>query len=111
MVSKGSCLTESVFDFVRAEEVTGVESSADHKINIYPNPVATQLSIELSATLDDVTAIYVRNAVGQPVGQFKLTATQQQVTGVFDMTPLAAGLYTVEIISAGVKSYVKVVKE
>ncbi|HEY3405470.1 MAG TPA: hypothetical protein VGK59_18935 [Ohtaekwangia sp.] len=107
-VTIGSCTTEA--SYLRTEEITGIETELSNAIQVYPNPVVRELSLNVSPQVHVREAI-VRNALGQYIGKIKIVPSPDTLMGKFDMTTQQAGLYLIEIISDEGKALIKVVKE
>ncbi len=73
--------------------------------------MVNDLYLELGAQITDVDEVIVRNEQGQRVGNFILTHVNGHLTGTFNMTTKASGLYTVEIVTDNNRIPVKVIKK
>lgn len=92
------------FDNVSYAAPLAVTSFDEVKINMYPNPVSTSLTINSKEKLDTLS---VYNVIGQEVLNLKVNATN----AVLNVSNLQNGIYIVKAISEGKVSTSKFIKE
>ncbi len=78
-----------------AGTATGISPSSDNLISLYPNPVQTQLNIDLPTPASEAT-IRVYDLQGK---MFALPITLTNTQAQLNTTTLADGFYTVQIIN------------
>ncbi|OIQ30665.1 MAG: serine protease [Bacteroidetes bacterium MedPE-SWsnd-G2] len=78
----------------------------DVKINVFPNPVTTHLTINFSPQLIG-ESIKVINILGKEIYAFKLKSTQQRV----DVSWLSSGMYFLKIESPKFTKTIKLLKQ
>jgi len=76
------------------------------QFNVYPNPTTGSLTLNLN-DLTNETNIALYNMTGQLVRQFEM---RNQQASMLDISELPAGIYMMQLISAGKIGIVKVVK-
>lgn len=79
-------------------------------IKVYPNPTESTITIELPYSENSISASVYDN-LGSWVGDFKLGKTGELLTGNFDMTAAANGMYFVRVSANGKVSTKKVIKK
>lgn len=87
--------------------ITGVEDDWSNMIDIYPNPVSTELNISFNANQGALTSKLI-NITGKLV-ETRYTAAGSSST--IDLTFQPAGIYILRLESNGNLSYRKIVKE
>jgi hypothetical protein len=84
------------------------EIDATYALVIYPNPASGEVTMQVPNEMANA-ALVVYNAVGQTVIQQSNIANAPSVR--IDVSPLAAGLYVVELRSEGARMRARLVKE
>lgn len=92
--------------YARAGTVTAVEDALDKELQIYPTPGTTALNITFENSLRGEIGIQLRTVFGQIVHDSRFSKDQQQFMETIDTTPLATGVYLINVSSGG-RTYVK----
>lgn len=91
------------FEVTVTLEVLGVSDFNLNGVNVYPNPVTSELTIE---SKDNIVSIAVHNMLGQLVLE---TDVENTITSV-QMTGFRTGIYLVTVKTANAQETIKVVK-
>jgi hypothetical protein len=91
-IQLGECELRGAIEFV----VTEVEESLPRGINVFPNPVANQVSI--TSDKNSLESVILMSAHGETIGEIQLISVQGRQSGNFDMSNNAAGLYFLKIV-------------
>jgi hypothetical protein len=89
---------------------TGVEefSLANTRFKVYPNPVTSNLTIELNTSVFENTSIELLNTLGQTILTEHLTTRSQLI----DVSNLASGIYFVKLVTnQQLQRIIKLIKE
>ncbi len=85
----------TMFQLIEEEPLAiGDATFSSNDVSIYPNPATDQFSVSLSETVDNAM-VYIYSTNGQLVKQLAVTAN----TNVVSSDDMAAGMYTVKVVS------------
>jgi hypothetical protein len=105
VISSGCTTTSAPVSFV----VTGIETSSDGSIRMYPNPVKTTLTIEIDGQGNASGELF--NVLGQRLSAISFTSDGKTQTGKCDFTKSSEGVYLIRINQGNVVKLLRVVKE
>ncbi|MCO5279620.1 MAG: T9SS type A sorting domain-containing protein [Chitinophagales bacterium] len=88
------------YNFVR----TGINKVMDFKLNVYPNPTSSLLSVETNVKVD---IIVVYDVIGSVVARIQNPMLKQDI----DFSLFASGMYNIVVHRDGIMQNVKVLKE
>jgi len=104
-VNVQGCTTTATQPFV----ITGLSETYYGGIKIYPNPVISDVNIEVSAGTKNVQRATIVSLSGQAIGTVDLSEGKQ--SGKFDMSDQPAGIYILSVIKSDGKIEVKLIKK
>ncbi len=90
--------------------ITETKEPGSNDLRVYPNPTESSITVELPFSNDPVVASVYDN-VGAWIGDFKLNKAGELLTGDFDMSGNASGMYFVRVSSKGKVLTKKVIKK
>lgn len=90
--------------------ITESKEPTTKDIRVYPNPTESTITIEMPYSENSISASVYDN-LGSWVGDFKLGKTGELLTGNFDMSSAANGMYFVRVSANGKVSTKKVIKK
>lgn len=100
--------TTKTFTFEIFDDAVSVPQEAmDPSGYFYPNPVKDLLYVEMPNTTIETSRFSLYNALGELVQKEEFLGTKQ----VIDMSRFASGIYFLEIQSASVPKYIRIIKE
>ena len=70
-------------------------------LNVYPNPVTTTLNIDFFALANTSVDLYIQNAQGQQIKQFKMNVLKGKNVRNITVDDLIPGIYILQYTSAG----------
>ncbi len=83
--------------------VTGLITTSDNPLNVYPNPTAGKFNVEMAG----LYSLKIYNHLGQLVVNIDQVNDMTEV----DLSQMASGIYHVEVIASGQRQVTKIIKE
>lgn len=86
-----------------------LRSTATYKLNVFPNPANSEVTITMFANTYSTVEVYIVNVFGQKVFADMQCTEEGNIIHKLDMTGYAAGAYTIEVVINGERSSHKII--